>query len=343
MITTNKTNIPIVSVYNSKDVKDFHLKPNAEPRETYYFNKESLDNNTIDLNNSFVLPSIKDKFNRYIISGASGAGKTTLLSNIITQFNQEYKGNVLIIYISSLEYDKYLDEIFKKLGKQNIIKLTHKNFINNNPYIIDKTKPKKQDPKQDLKKKPLNNFNMFNQKKKITPEEKKKEEEQERLNEIREKIMNTPFINLDTLREFIKKYYDKREVLCVFDDCESMPNDGNNKIIKSMIMTLQHSILTAGRKHKDNETNINFIGVVHNLISGDMLRIIRSYINECNYLCFSLRATSKGQIDKICDKYGLIQYKEILQRLKNEGIGWIFISVCYPFYILCDSKIIPIV
>ena len=106
---------------------------------------------------------------------------------------------------------------------------------------------------------------------------------------------------------------------------------------------LQHSILTAGRKHKDDETNINFIGVVHNLISGDMLRIIRSYINECNYLCFSLRATSKGQIDKICDKYGLIQFKETLQRLKNEGVGWIFISVCYPFYILCDKYIIPIV
>jgi len=345
MITLNKTNNPIVSVYNSKDVKDFHLKPNAEPKETYYFNRESLNNNTIDLNDAFVLPYIKDKFNRYIISGASGAGKTTLLSNIITQFNQEYKGNVLIIYISSLEYDKYLDQVFKKLGKQNIIKLTHKNFINNNPLIIEKTKPKK-DLKNDTKqnKKTLNNLNRFNPNiKPLTKEEQKKKEEKERLNEIREKIQNTPFINLDTLREFIKKYYDKREVLMCFDDCESMPNDGNNKIIKSMIMTLQHSILTAGRKHKDDETNINFIGIVHNLISADMLRIIRSYINECNYLCFSLRATSKGQIDKICDKYGLIQFKETLQKLKNEGVGWIFISVNYPFYILCDKQIIPIV
>lgn len=342
MITTNKTNNPIVSVYNSKDVKDFHLKPNAQPRETYYFNRESLDNNTIDLNNSFVLPYIKDKFNRYIISGASGAGKTTLLSNIITQFNQEYKGNVLIIYISSLQYDKFLDEVFKKLGKNNIIKLTHKNFINNNPLLLEKVKPKKNEEKQEVKKK-YNNIDMYIKKKILTKEEEKKKEEKERLNEIRDKIINTPFINLDTLREFIKKYYDKREVLCVFDDCESMPNDGNNKIIKSMIMMLQHSILTAGRKHKDDETNINFIGVVHNLISGDMLRIIRSYINECNYLCFSLRATSKGQIDKICDKYGLLQFKETLQKLKNEGVGWIFISVNYPFYILCDSKIIPVV
>ena len=342
MITTNKTDNPIVSVYNSKNVINFHLKPNAEPRETYYFNRESLNNNTIDLKDAFVLPYIKDKFNRYIISGASGAGKTTLLSNIITQFNQEYKGNVLIIYISSLQYDKFLDEVFKKLGKNNIIKLTHKNFINNNPLLLEKVKPKKNEEKQEVKKK-YNNIDMYNKKKKLTPEEEKKKEEKERLNEIRDKIINTPFINLDTLREFIKKYYDKREVLCVFDDCESMPNDGNNKIIKSMIMMLQHSILTAGRKHKDDETNINFIGVVHNLISGDMLRIIRSYINECNYLCFSLRATSKGQIDKICDKYGLIQFKETLQKLKNEGVGWIFISVNYPFYILCDSKIIPVV
>lgn len=356
MITTNKTNNPIVSVYDEHDVKNFHLKPNAEPKETYYFNRESLDNNTIDLNDAFVLPYIKDKFNRYIISGASGAGKTTLLSNIITQFNQVYKGNVLIIYISSLQYDKFLDEVFKKLGKNNILKLTHKNFINNNPLLLEKVKSKKNEEKrtkgalsldnqakQEIKKK-YNNIDMYNKKKKLlTPEEEKKKEEKERLNEIREKIINTPFINLDTLREFIKKYYDKREVLCVFDDCESMPNDGNNKIIKSMIMTLQHSILTAGRRHKDDETNINFIGVVHNLISGDMLRIIRSYINECNYLCFSLRATSKGQIDKICDKYGLIQFKETLQRLKNEGVGWIFISVNYPFYILCDKEIIPIV
>ena len=343
MITTNKTNIPIVSVYNSKDVKDFHLKPNAEPKETYYFNKESLDNNTIDLNDAFVLPFIKDKFNRYIISGASGAGKTTLLSNIITQFNQVYKGNVLIIYISSLEFDKYLDQVFKKLGKQNIIKLTHKNFINNNPILLEKVKPKKNDLNKKEPPKLLKNTTLNTRLKVLTKEEQKKKEEQERLKEIREKIMNTPFINLDTLREFIKKYYDKREILMCFDDCESMPNDGNNKIIKSMIMTLQHSILTAGRKHKDDETNINFIGIVHNLISADMLRIIRSYINECNYLCFSLRATSKGQIDKICDKYGLLQFKETLQKLKNEGVGWIFISVCYPFYILCDKKIIPIV
>lgn len=343
MISTNKTNNPIVSVYNSKDVKDFHLKSNAEPKETYYFNKESLDNNTIDLNDAFVLPFIKDKFNRYIISGASGAGKTTLLSNIITQFNQEYKGNVLIIYISSLQYDKYLDQVFKKLGKQNIIKLTHKNFINNNPILLEKVKPKKNDLNKKEPPKLLKNTTLNTRLKPLTKEEQKKKEEKERLNEIREKIQNTPFINLDTLREFIKKYYDKREVLMCFDDCESMPNDGNNKIIKSMIMTLQHSILTAGRKHKDDETNINFIGIVHNLISADMLRIIRSYINECNYLCFSLRATSKGQIDKICDKYGLLQFKETLQKLKNEGVGWIFISVCYPFYILCDKKIIPIV
>ena len=343
MITLNKTNNPIVSVYPNSSVKDFHLKPNAEPKETYYFNKESLDNNTIDLNDAFVLPYIKDKFNRYIISGASGAGKTTLLSNIITQFNQEYKGNVLIIYISSLEYDKYLDQVFKKLGKQNIIKLTHKNFINNNPILLEKVKPKKNELNKKEPPKLLKNTTLNPRLKVLTKEEQKKKEEQERLKEIREKIMNTPFINLDTLREFIKKYYDKREVLMCFDDCESMPNDGNNKIIKSMIMTLQHSILTAGRKHKDDETNINFIGIVHNLISADMLRIIRSYINECNYLCFSLRATSKGQIDKICDKYGLIQFKETLQKLKNEGVGWIFISVNYPFYILCDKKIIPIV
>lgn len=343
MITLNKTDNPIVSVYNSKDVKDFHLKSNAEPRETYYFNRVSLDNNTIDLKDAFVLPYIKDKFNRYIISGASGAGKTTLLSNIITQFNQEYKGNVLIIYISSLEYDKYLDQVFKKLGKQNIIKLTHKNFINNNPILLEKVKPKKNDINKKEPPKLLKNTTLNTRIKVLTKEEQKKKEEKERLNEIREKIQNTPFINLDTLREFIKKYYDKREVLMCFDDCESMPNDGNNKIIKSMIMTLQHSILTAGRKHKDDETNINFIGIVHNLISADMLRIIRSYINECNYLCFSLRATSKGQIDKICDKYGLIQFKETLQKLKNEGVGWIFISVNYPFYILCDKQIIPIV
>jgi len=343
MISTNKTDNPIVSVYPNSSVVNFHLKPNAEPQRTYYFNRESLDNNTIDLSNSFVLPYIKDKFNRYIISGASGSGKTTLLSNIITQFNQVYKGNVLIIYISSLEYDKYLDEVFKKLGKQNIIKLTHKNFQNNNPYIIEKQKPKKNDPKQEVKK-PLNNLNSFNPyMKTLTKEEQKKKEEKERLKEIREKIMNTPFYDLDSLKAFIKKYYDKREVLCVFDDFESIPSSGFNKIIKQMIMMLQHSILTAGRKHKDDEHNINYIGVIHNLISGDMFRVVRTILNECNYLCFSLRATSKGLIDKICDKYGLIQFKNQLQELKSDGVGWVFISVMYPFYILCDSKIIPVV
>ena len=187
-------------------------------------------------------------------------------------------------------------------------------------------------------------MNRFNPNiKPLTQEEQKKKEEQERLKEIREKIMNTPFINLDTLREFIKKYYDKREVLVCCDDTESMPNNGPNKIIKSMIMELQHSILTAGRKHKDDENNINFIGVIHNIISADMMRIVRTYLNECNYLCFSLRATSKGLIDKICDKYGLIQFKNQLQELKSDGVGWVFISVQFPFYILCDKRIIPIV
>ena len=355
MISTNKTDNPIVSVYNSKDVKDFHLKPNAEIKETYYFDRNSRDDTIINLENSFVLPSIKDKFWRAVIFGASGSGKTTLLSNIITKFNKDYNSKCLIIYISSLEYDKYLDEVFKKLGKQNIIKLTHKNFQNNNPYIIEKQKPKKNEPKQEVKK-PLNNLNSFNPYMKTlfslgenvgpyprTKEEQKKKEEKERLKEIREKIMNTPFYDLDSLKAFIKKYYDKREVLCVFDDFESIPSSGPNKIIKQMIMMLQHSILTAGRKHKDDEHNINYIGVIHNLISGDMFRVVRTILNECNYLCFSLRATSKGLIDKICDKYGLIQFKNQLQELKSDGVGWVFISVMYPFYILCDSKIIPVI
>ena len=344
MISLTKTNNPIVNIYDDKNIKDYHLKPNAEPKEIYYFNRESRDDNVINLENSFVLPYTKDTFFRFILSGASGAGKTTLLSNIITQFIKENNNKCLVIYISSLEYDKYLDQVFKKLGKQNIIKLTHKNFINNNPLIIEKTKPKKELKNDTKPKKPIQNLNRFNPNiKTLTKEEQKKKEEQERLKEIREKIMNTPFINLDTLREFIKKYYDKREVLVCCDDTESMPNNGPNKIIKSMIMELQHSILTAGRKHKDDENNINFIGVIHNIISADMMRIVRTYLNECNYLCFSLKATSKGLIDKICDKYGLIQFKNQLQELKSDGVGWVFISVQFPFYILCDKRIIPIV
>lgn len=357
MITLNKTNNPICNIYNEKDVRDFHLKPSAEPRQIYYFDRESRDNTSINLENSFVLPYTKDKFFRFVISGASGSGKTTLLSNIITQFMKENNNNCLVIYLSSLDYDTYLDQVFKKLGKNNIIKLTHRNFINNNPLLMIK------DKKKDLNKKEppkvLRNTALNPRLKVLTPEERlfgkkalslqqmqaeqKKKEEKERLNEIREKIMNTPFINLDTLREFIKKYYDKREVLMCFDDFESMPNNGPNKIIKSMIMELQHSILTAGRKHKEGENNINYIGVIHNIISADMIRVLRTMLNETNYLCISLKATSKGIIDKICDKYGLLQFKETLQDLKSNGVGWIFISVQFPFYILCDKRIVPIV
>lgn len=357
MITSNKTNLPIISIYNKNDVKNFHLKPNAEPRETYYFNRESRDDTIINLENSFVLPYLKDMFSRYVIFGASGSGKTTLLSNIITKFNKDYNSKCLIIYISSLEFDKYLDEVFKKIGKQNIIKLTHKNFINNNPFIIEKQKPKKPDPKQDIKKKrttgalsldnqakPLNNINSFNPyMKTLTPEQKKKQEEQERLKELRVKLLNTPFYDLDSLKAFIKKYYDDREVLVCFDDTESIPNDGNNKIIKQMIMSLQHQILTAGRKHRDDEHNINCLTIIHNIISGDMFRVVRTMLNEANYLCFSLHATSKGVIDKICNKFGLLQFKDVLQDLKKEGVNWVFISITFPFYILCDKKIIPIV
>lgn len=345
MISLNKSNNPIVNVYDDKNIKDYHLKPNAEPKQIYYFDRESRDNTSINLENSFVLPYTKDKFFRFILSGASGAGKTTLLSNIITQFCKENNNKCLVIYISSLDFDKYLDEVFKKLGKQNIIKLTHKNFKNDNPLIIEKQKPKKPDPKQEIKKKTLNNLNNFNPyMRALTPEERKKQEEQERLKEIRDKIQNTPFYDLDSLKAFIKKYYDKREVLICCDDVESMPSGSiNDKIIKQMIMNLQHAVLTAGRKHRDDENNINFIGVIHNIISADMFRVVRTFLNEANYLCLSLRATSKGLIDKICDKYGLIQFKNQLQELKSDGVSWIFISIQYPFYILCDKKIIPVV
>ena len=338
MITESKTEEPIINVYKSSDVKSYHLKPNTKPTKIYYFDKNTRNCEGITLNNSFVLPYNKGKFFRYLISGASGSGKTTLLSNICTQFMYDNNNKGLIIYISSLLYDKYLDEVFKKIGHENIIKLTHKNFIKNNPLIQVKTKT--QDKKnnnntiQTVKNELFDNNILKFQKKEDENDKKKKNKD-----ELLDKLDNTPFINLDTLREFIDKYYPGYEVLVCFDDTlESMPSTGNFKIIKAMIMELQHAILTAGRAHRTNEKNINGIFILHNAISGQ-IPLVRTFINESNYLCLSLRATPKSALMRLCDKQGFNDHIDTLLKMKSEGKGMIFMSCTYPFYILSDDYI----
>ena len=101
-------------------------------------------------------------------------------------------------------------------------------------------------------------------------------------------------------------------------------------------------ISVRGRAQLNTEKNINLITVFHNVISGDTNKILKTLINESTIFCISLKATNSDMINKICNKFGLLQYKTILNELKNKGESVCYISTQYPFYISCNSCIYPI-
>ena len=342
MLTLNKTDLPIVNIYDISKIKNYHLDKNTSIYKKVYYNRESIEKNTFDLINSFVLPNTKDNFFKFLIGGASGSGKTTTISNISTQFLKENNDNALIIYISPLEYDTHLDEVFEKIGKDNIIKLTNKNF---------KSKDEKNKLMNLLNNKSTNsnlNLNIDINKSFIynnTYKNKLNEEEEKRKRKelIIKELNNIPFYDLDTLRIFFIKYYYDKEILLIFDDIESLPkNTTEDRLIVRTLFNLMFEISVRGRAHLNTEKNINLITVFHNVISGDTNKILKTLINESTIFCISLKATNTDMINKICNKFGLLQYKTILNELKNKGESVCYISTQYPFYISCNSCIYPI-
>lgn len=345
MLTLNKTDLPIVNIYDISKIKNYHLDKNTTIYNKVYYNRESIEKNTFDLKNSFVLPNTKDTFFKFLIGGASGSGKTTTISNISTQFLKENNDNALIIYISPLEFDTHLDEVFEKIGRDNIIKLTNKNFKSKDEknklmnLLNNKSTNSNLNLNLNINKSFIyNNNNSY--KNKLNDEE---EEKRKRKELIIKELNNIPFYDLDTLRIFINKYYYDKEILLIFDDIESLPkNTTEDRLIVRTLFNLMFEISVRGRAHLNTEKNINLITVFHNVISGDTNKILKTLINESTIFCISLKATNSDMINKICNKFGLLQYKTILNELKNKGESVCYISTQYPFYISCNSCIYPI-
>lgn len=344
MLTLDKTDLHIVNIYDISKIKNYHLDKNTSIYKKVYYNRESIEKNTFDLINSFVLPNTKDTFFKILIGGASGSGKTTTISNISTQFLKENNDNALIIYISPLEFDTHLDEVFENIGKDNIIKLTNKNFKSNDEknklinLLSNKSINSNLNLNIDINKSFIYN-NSYN-KNKLNDEE---EEKRKRKELIIKELNNIPFYDLDTLRIFINKYYYDKEILLIFDDIESLPkNTTEDRLIIKTLFNLMFEISVRGRAHLKTEKNINLITVFHNVISGDTNKILKTLINESTIFCISLKATNTDMINKICNKFGLLQYKTILNELKNKGESVCYISTQYPFYISCNSCIYPI-
>lgn len=341
MLTLEKTDLPIVNIYDITKIKNYHLEKSTNIYNKVYFNRESIEKNSYDLENSFILPNTKDTFFKILIGGASGSGKTTTISNISTQFLKENNDNAIIIYISPLEYDTHLDEVFEKIGKDNIIKLTNKNFKSNDDKnkLINLLNNNNKNINTNL------NVNITMNKSYITGNKLNEEEEEKKKRRelIIKELNNIPFYDLDSLRIFINKYFLDKEILLIFDDIESLPkNTTEDKLIVKMLFNLMFEISVRGRAHLKTEKNINLITVFHNVISGDVNKILKTLINESTLFCISLKATNTDMINKICNKFGLLQYKTILNELKNKGESVCYISTQYPFYISCNSCIYPI-
>lgn len=326
---SDKQNKTLFNIYNKEDFAHYnHLDPNAKPINYINFiddykHEDSLNETKkiINLNNSIVLPYTKNQeLFRICISGASGSGKTTLVGNLVTQILKEHK-KTLVLYFSSLENDKYLDEVFKKVGNNNIIKYTHKSF-----YKLFNRRHNQNRQNQNNRGHHINK----NMNKNLTKEQIYK-------NQLLKDINNNIFYNFDTMKEFINKHYKGYQPFIIFDDCESIPDNGNNKEIKNLIINLQKSILTAGRAHDHNEKSIHACFILHNLIATDPL--VRTYLNECDYLAFNLQCTDSNTLDRLFKKRGMLQFSEHIKKLQKSGEKLLFMKIQFPLLIATNSFI----
>lgn len=135
MITFNKTDTPIIELYNKDKLnKDFKFNKDATPDKILYLDNNDNKNMIINQLEPFIpFPVInnKERFSAFI-HGNSHSGKSCMASNLIFLLNKNIK-NIKFLYFTGVSLDKPLLKYFKYLfsdeDKNKLMLFTPKSFI----------------------------------------------------------------------------------------------------------------------------------------------------------------------------------------------------------------------
>lgn len=303
MITFDKTNNPIIDLYNKKDLnKDFKFNKDAEVYKTLYLNNDDTTNDKLtinDLDPYEPFPHIDPKYRfSAFISGGSGTGKTVSACRLIFQLLKAIN-NIRFIYFTGIAVDdeliKYFKYLFKDDYKNRLILFTPKSFIDIKKHN-EKSKNKLSIP--------------------LTVDE---------INKIQlnySKIQG----NNDT------------SICCIFDDIDNI----NNPIIKKLLENLESDILLTGRGHNINNGvgHIHIISISHSMTATTSR--IRRLLLETQWSIFNIRAVQTTHLINMLSKMGYSEdiIQDVLKQKHNSGQYLItFFSSSYP-YIIFNNKCI---
>lgn len=199
-----------------------------------------------DTKNKYCMLNISnDNLFRILINGMSGTGKTTLLCNYISQFYNSFD-KVIIIVITTISYDEYMIDHFKKLSR-GCNKDNKKIVLLNNEFFKQRLLNKQGFNIDDLK---------------------------QYLNDLVSNNKDNNDISLYNL------------LICFDDIENLDNNNKEFKIIYNIIKDLVISLYVTGRSHSKKLKNMNIIYIVHNLIGNLAKREYRMILNESTLLVF---------------------------------------------------------
>lgn len=309
MITFDKTNKPIIDLYNKKDLnKDFKFNRDAEVYKTLYLNNDDTTNDKLIINNldpyePFPHIDPKHRFSAFI-SGQSGSGKTVSACRLIFLLLKAIP-QIRFIYFTGISVDdeliKYFKYLFKDDYKNRLILITPKSFIDIKKHN-EKSKNKLSIP--------------------LTVDE---------INKIQlnySKIQG----NNDT------------SICVIMDDIDVLAGSGSQSIIKKLLENLEADILLTGRGHniKNGVGHIHIISISHSMTATTSR--IRRLLLETQWSIFNIRSVQTTHLINMLSKMGYSDeiIQDILKQKHNSGQYLItFFSSAFP-YIIFNNKSITI-
>lgn len=323
----NITDKPTIQCINNTLIKDYHLKPltksNNKDIVNLYYDRDSKDTQStiikLNFNNTpYTAYPYTGGFFRCLIGGSSGSGKSTLCCNLLNlmQYNNENK--LLVFYLSPILNDDDLDNSLKEIFKDNV-KISEEMEDDKYELLIKNIKP---DGLTLIKANQEGLINFF------------KEHKNKSLNL---KITNSTIkekpnylFSVDNLNKYAKKQ-GFNNCCIVFDDCDTF----TNKLYKKLCDAFMYDILERGRKHSEDEININCITIRHELGSNDNKKLYM----ECEFVYFNIQVIHQQRLNYICNKFNLDYYLDQLIERKAQHDTITCISTKYPFYFFTNSII----
>jgi len=306
MITFDKTNKPIIDLYNKKDLnKDFKFNKDAEVYKTLYLNNDDTTNDKLtinDLDPYEPFPHIDPKYRfSAFISGQSGSGKTVSACRLIFLLLKAIK-EIRFIYFTGIsggddELIKYFKYLFKDDYKNRLILITPKSFVDIKKHN-EKSKNKLSIP--------------------LSVEE---------INKIQ--------LNYSKIQG-----NNNTDICTIFDDTEAV----NSPIIKKLLDQLEYDILSTGRSHnlKNGVGHIHIISISHSMTATTSR--IRRLLLETQWSIFNIRSVQTTHLINMLSKMGYSEeiIQDILKQKHNSGQYLItFFSSSFP-YIIFNKKSITI-